>query len=90
VTRNKAISKKILTYFGVPVPGFVSYRLHEEVTSPPALAFPLIVKPLQADASAGISQASVVQDVNALADRVSFISSAIWSGRHCRGVRRRP
>ncbi len=80
VTRNKAISKKILTYFGVPVPGFVSYRLHEEVTSPPALAFPLIVKPLQADASAGISQASVVQDVDALADRVSFIHQRFGQG----------
>ncbi len=80
VTRNKAISKKILAYFGVPVPGFVSYRLHEEVTSPPALAFPLIVKPLQADASAGISQASVVQDVDALADRVSFIHQRFGQG----------
>jgi hypothetical protein len=58
VTRNKAISKKILAYFGVPVPGLVSYRLREQVESQPALTFPLIVKPLQADASAGISQAS--------------------------------
>ncbi|HEV7365507.1 MAG TPA: ATP-grasp domain-containing protein [Gemmatimonadales bacterium] len=80
VTRNKAISKKILTYFGIPVPGFVSYRLHEEVTSPPGLVFPLIVKPLQADASAGISQASVVQDVDALADRVSFIHQRFGQG----------
>ena len=80
VTRNKAISKKILAYFGVPVPGFVSYRLHEEVTRAPALTFPLIVKPLQADASAGISQACVVQDVNALADRVLFIHQRFGQG----------
>jgi hypothetical protein len=49
----------------------LSYRLNEEITSAPDLSFPLIVKPLQADASAGIAQASVVQDVGALSDRVS-------------------
>jgi D-alanine-D-alanine ligase len=80
VTRNKAISKKVLAYFGIPVPGFVSYRLHEEVESPPDLTFPLIVKPLQADASAGISQASVVQDVDALAERVSFVHERFGQG----------
>src|SRR5918998_1022277 len=64
VTRNKAISKKILAYFGIQVPGFVSYRLQEEVDAAPQLTFPLIVKPLQADASAGIAHASVVQDVS--------------------------
>ena len=80
VTRNKAISKKILAYFGIPVPGFISYRLHEQVESQPNLTFPLIVKPLQADASAGISQASVVQDVEALAERVSFIHERFGQG----------
>jgi D-alanine-D-alanine ligase len=80
VTRNKAISKKILAYFGIQVPGFVSYRLHEEVESQPDLSFPLIVKPLQADASAGISQASLVQDVDALEERVSFIHERFGQG----------
>jgi D-alanine-D-alanine ligase len=80
VTRNKAISKKILAYFGIPVPGFISYRLHERVEGQPNLTFPLIVKPLQADASAGISQASVVQDVDALAERVSFIHERFGQG----------
>jgi D-alanine-D-alanine ligase len=80
VTRNKAISKKILAYFGLAVPGFVSYRLNEEVTTVPDLSFPLIVKPLQADASAGISQASVVQDGSALAERVSFIHQRFGQG----------
>jgi D-alanine-D-alanine ligase len=80
VTRNKAISKKVLAYFGIQVPGFVSYRLHEVVDQTPALRFPLIVKPLQADASAGIAQASIVQDVNALAERVSFIHERFGQG----------
>lgn len=52
----------------------IAHALHEQVESQPDLSFPLIVKPLQADASAGISLASVVQDVDALAERVHFIS----------------
>jgi D-alanine-D-alanine ligase len=80
VTRNKAISKKVLSYFGIKVPGFVSYRLHEEVQQEPNLNFPLIVKPLQSDGSAGIAQASVVEDVSALADRVTFIHERFGQG----------
>jgi D-alanine-D-alanine ligase len=80
VTRNKAISKKVLVYFGIQVPGFVSYRLHEKITAPPNLNFPLIVKPLQADASAGIAQASVVQDPESLAERVAFVHERFRQG----------
>jgi D-alanine-D-alanine ligase len=80
MTRNKAISKKVLAYFGIQVPGFVSYRLHEQVERTPQLTFPLIVKPLQTDASAGIAQASVVQDHASLAERVSFIHERFGQG----------
>ncbi|HEX5576030.1 MAG TPA: hypothetical protein VFX42_09170 [Gemmatimonadales bacterium] len=80
VTRNKALSKKVLAYFGIQVPGFVSYRLHEKITAPPNLNFPLIVKPLQADASAGIAQASVVQDPDSLAERVAFVHERFRQG----------
>ncbi len=73
VTRNKALSKKVLAFHGIPVPGFITYRTHEQVREAPELRFPLIVKPLQSDASAGIAQASVVWDRSALADRVDFI-----------------
>jgi D-alanine-D-alanine ligase len=80
VTRNKAMSKKVLAYFGIQSPGFQTYRLEEEVEKAPELAFPLIVKPLQADASAGIAQASVVQDLASLADRVEFIHQRFGQG----------
>lgn len=73
ITRNKAIAKQVLAYHGIQVPGFVTYRLNEEVAAPPALTFPLIVKPLQEDASTGISQASIVRDADQLAERVAFI-----------------
>jgi D-alanine-D-alanine ligase len=72
-TRNKAMSKKVLAYHGIRVPGFVTYRRMEIVDEPPELAFPLIVKPLQEDASEGISLASVVRTVDALAERVRFV-----------------
>jgi D-alanine-D-alanine ligase len=73
VSRNKAMSKKVLAYHGIRVPGFVTYRPGENTVAPPGLRFPLIVKPLQSDASAGIAQASVVQDAAALTDRVTLV-----------------
>ncbi len=73
VSRNKAMSKKVLAYHGIKVPGFVTYRPGESVNGGPELRFPLIVKPLQSDASAGIAQASVVQDPVALDERVAMV-----------------
>jgi D-alanine-D-alanine ligase len=73
VSRNKAMSKKVLAYHGIRVPGFATYRPREAPVVPAGLRFPLIVKPLQSDASAGIAQASVVQDPASLADRVAMI-----------------
>jgi len=73
VTRNKAMSKKVLAWHGIRVPGFVTYRPGERVTRAPELEFPLIIKPLQSDASQGIAQASVVKDRESLAERVAFV-----------------
>ena len=44
---------------------------------PSDLRFPLIVKPLDEDASVGIAQASVVRDDDALKERVTFIHDRI-------------
>ncbi len=73
VTRNKAMSKKILAYHGVKVPGFRSYRVGERPAAEVPLRFPLIVKPMQSDGSEGIAQASIVHDVDALTQRVAFM-----------------
>lgn len=73
VSRNKAMSKKVLAFHGIRVPGFVTCRPGETLTVPADIRFPLIVKPLQTDASAGIAQASVVQDPAALAERTTMI-----------------
>jgi D-alanine-D-alanine ligase len=73
VSRDKAMSKKILAYHGIRVPGFATWKTNEEVTEAPGLKFPLIVKPLSADASEGIAQASVVEELEALKERVTFV-----------------
>src|SRR5690349_7383560 len=73
VTRNKSMSKKVLAFHNVKVPGFKSFRLGETPSPNEALRFPLIVKPLQADASEGISQASIVHNSDALIERVAWI-----------------
>jgi len=73
VSRNKAMSKKVLAYHGIRTPGFATFRSGELIELPEGLGFPLIVKPLQSDASAGIAQASVVQDEAALSERVALV-----------------
>lgn len=73
VTRNKAMSKKILAYHGIKVPGFRTYRRGETPAAEVPLRFPLIVKPMGLDGSEGIAQASIVHDVPALAARVAFL-----------------
>jgi D-alanine-D-alanine ligase len=79
-SRNKAMSKKLLAYHGIRVPDFRSYRLTDRATRTNDLRFPLIVKPLQEDASEGIAMASVVRDAEALAERVNFIHDNFGQG----------
>ena len=73
VTRNKAMSKKILAYHGVKVPAFQSFRVGERPAATVPMRFPLIVKPMQSDGSEGIAKASIVHDVEALGKRVAFL-----------------
>jgi D-alanine-D-alanine ligase len=77
LTRNKAISKKILRHHGVLVPQFESWRIGEKVPSKIGPTFPMIVKPLRLDASVGISKSSVVHDRDELAERVAFIHERV-------------
>jgi D-alanine-D-alanine ligase len=75
--RDKALTKKILAYHRIPVPEFVVFHRGHKVRRPKRLGFPLIVKSLTLDASIGISQASVVDDDQHLAERVAFIHESI-------------
>ena len=70
---DKALSKKILNYHRIRTPGFAVFRLGQRVRTARKLAFPLFVKSVSEEASQGISQASVVRDLESLKQRVDFI-----------------
>ncbi len=73
LSRDKVLSKQILTYHRIPTPQFHVFRLGRVFRAPRKLAFPLFVKSATEDASLGISQASVVHNLQHLKERVEFI-----------------
>jgi D-alanine-D-alanine ligase len=73
LARDKALSKKLLAYHRIPVPDFTVIRPGRKPALRKRLTFPLIVKSLFFEASAGISQASVVENPEQLTRRVAFI-----------------
>src|SRR5947207_1531949 len=75
--RDKALSKKLLAYHRIPVPEFCVVRYGRKPSLPKRMKFPLIVKSLFFEASAGISQASVVEDEDQLERRVQFIHDSL-------------
>ena len=77
LARGKDLSKKLLHYHRIPVPAFAVFPMRRKVRRPTRLALPLIVKSLSEDASYGISQASVVDTDEKLAERVTFIHERI-------------
>jgi len=77
LSRDKALSKQLLVYHEIPVPGFAVFKRHRAVRRPPELRFPLIIKSLNEDASIGISQASVVDTDSKMRERVDFIHESI-------------
>ncbi|MFH1505056.1 MAG: ATP-grasp domain-containing protein [Candidatus Omnitrophota bacterium] len=74
---DKALSKKILNFHKIRVPYFYTFRKGCKVWLSKRFKLPLIVKPLCEEASRGISQASVVDNSEALAERVRFIHESM-------------
>ena len=77
ISRGKALSKKLLSYHRIQVPAFAVFPRGRKVQRPQRLKFPLIVKSLMEHASLGISQASVVDSDDKLAERARFIHDSI-------------
>ncbi len=69
---DKALSKKVLSFHGVRSPQFATVH-RGDVEWAGDLAFPLIVKPPQEDASIGITGASVVHNVQELLAQMSEV-----------------
>jgi D-alanine-D-alanine ligase len=73
LARNKALTKMVLAYQGLRIPHFFVCKLGQQMQRPSDVRFPLIVKPLDEDASVGIAHRSVVRDDQALTERVAFV-----------------
>jgi D-alanine-D-alanine ligase len=77
LSRDKALSKQLMSYHRIPVPDFAVFRRGLAIKRPRRLQFPLIVKSLTQEASIGIAQASVVDDEAKLRERVEFVHQSI-------------
>ena len=73
LARSKALTKKIAQYHRVRVPVFMVVARGNRPKRPASLKFPLFVKSVSEESSLGISQASVVDSDEKLAERVRFI-----------------
>lgn len=73
LSKDKALSKKILTYHRIQTPRFAVFPVGRTVHRPKKLEFPLFVKSVTEDASYGISQASIVNNDEQLTERVAFV-----------------
>ena len=77
LARGKDLSKTLVHYHRIPVPAFTVFPMRRKVRRPARLQLPLIVKSLNEDGSYGISQASVVDSDDKLAERVNFIHERV-------------
>jgi D-alanine-D-alanine ligase len=73
LAHDKALTKKILSYHRIAVPGFAVFPMGQKVVRPRRLRLPLFVKSVVEEGSVGIAQASVVNDDDKLKERVEFI-----------------
>src|SRR5688572_6286808 len=79
LARDKSLARKLLAYHRIPSPEFAVVGLDRKPVLPRRLSYPLIVKSLTYEASAGISQASVVENEEQLAKRVKFIHETLFT-----------
>jgi D-alanine-D-alanine ligase len=77
LARGKDLSKTLVQHRRIAVPAFAVFPMRRKVKRPARLALPLIVKSLNEDGSRGISQASIVDTDEKLAERIAFIHERI-------------
>jgi D-alanine-D-alanine ligase len=73
LARDKALSKKLLTYHRINVPDFAVFPKGKKIKPSRGLHYPMIVKSLTEEGSVGIAQASHVENEEQLRERVSLI-----------------
>ncbi len=81
LSRDKVLTKQILAWHRIPTPAFHLFPFGVAFKEPKKgkLEFPLFVKSATEDASLGISQASIVEDMQQLRERVEFIHEHVES-----------
>ena len=63
ISRDKVLTKRVLASHRIPTPRFQLFPRGRRFRAPRRLQFPMIVKSATEDASLGISQASIVDDM---------------------------
>jgi D-alanine-D-alanine ligase len=79
LSRDKSLCKQLLAFHRIPTPQFAVFRRGARIHIPRKLRFPLFVKSTVEDASLGIAQASVVEDVVKLKERIEFVHEQVGS-----------
>lgn len=79
LSRDKVLTKQVLASHRISTPAFRLFPFGRRFREPRRLGFPLFVKSATEDASLGISQASRVDSMSALRERVEFIHEHVQS-----------
>ena len=81
LSRDKVLTKQVLAWHRIATPAFhlFPYGKHFKEPRKGKLRFPLFVKSATEDASVGISQSSIVEDMSQLRERVEFIHEKVQS-----------
>lgn len=79
LSRDKVLTKQVLAWHRVATPAFHLFPFGKRFVEPRKLKFPLFVKSATEDASLGIAQASIVEDMASLRERVTFIHEHVQS-----------
>lgn len=79
LSRDKVLTKQVLAWHRIATPDFHLFPFGRRFTEPKRIKFPLFVKSATEDASFGISQSSIVEDMDSLRQRVEFIHSHVQS-----------
>jgi D-alanine-D-alanine ligase len=81
LSRDKVLTKQVLASHRIATPAFHLFRYGARFKEPRKgkLEFPLFVKSATEDASLGIAQASIVEDMTKLRERVEFIHEKVQS-----------
>lgn len=79
LSRDKVLTKQVLAWHRIATPAFRLFPFGKRFVAPKNLKFPLFVKSATLDASLGIAQASIVEDMKSLRERVTFIHEHVQS-----------